>query len=130
MPIVASMGGNAGTQTLTVMIRGMSTGTISPGNVRTVLMKESMVGVLNGILWAIVIALIASLWYQNIQLGLVIACAMIANLAMGAIAGVCIPIILDKIDIDPALAGGVALTTITDVVGYFSVLGLATLLLL
>ena len=130
MPIVASMGGNAGTQTLTVMIRGMSTGTISPGNVRTVLMKESMVGVLNGILWAIVIAFIASLWYQNIQLGIVIACAMIANLAMGAIAGVCIPIILDKINIDPALAGGVALTTITDVVGYFSVLGLATLLLL
>ena len=73
---------------------------------------------------------IASLWYKNIQLGLVIACAMIAHLAMGAIAGVCIPIILDKIDIDPALAGGVALTTITDVVGYFSVLGLATLLLL
>ncbi len=130
MPIVASMGGNAGTQTLTLVIRGMSTGTISSGNVKTVLIKESMVGVLNGLLWACVIALIAALWYQNVQLGLVIACAMVANLVMGAIAGVCIPVILDKMDIDPALAGGVALTTVTDVVGYFSVLGLATLLLL
>jgi len=130
MPIVASMGGNAGTQTLTVVIRGMSTGTISSSNVRTVLSKESMVGVLNGLLWAVVIAIIAAFWYQNMQLGLVIACAMIANLVMGAIAGVCIPIVLEKINIDPALAGGVALTTVTDVVGYFSVLGLATLLLL
>ncbi len=130
MPIVASMGGNAGTQTLTVVIRGMSLGTISRGNMMTVLKKETMVGVLNGLIWAIVIALIAALWYQNLQLGLVIATAMIANLVMGAIAGVCIPIFLDKMNIDPALAGGVALTTVTDVVGYFSVLGLATILLL
>jgi len=130
MPIVASMGGNAGTQTLTVVIRGMSTGTISSGNIRTVLVKESMVGILNGLLWAMIIALIATAWYHSIQLGLVIACAMIANLAIGAVAGVCIPVILDKIHIDPALAGGVALTTVTDVVGYFSVLGLATLILL
>ncbi len=130
MPIVASMGGNAGTQTLTVVIRGMSLGTISRGNMMTVLKKETMVGVLNGIIWAVVIAVIAALWYQNLNLGLVIAAAMIANLVMGAIAGVCIPIFLDKMNIDPALAGGVALTTVTDVVGYFSVLGLATLLLL
>jgi magnesium transporter len=130
MPIVASMGGNAGTQTLTVVIRGMSLGTISEGNMMAVLRKETMVGVLNGLIWAIVIALVASLWYQNIFLGLVIAAAMIANLVMGAIAGVCIPVFLDKMDIDPALAGGVALTTVTDVVGYFSVLGLATMLLL
>jgi len=130
MPIVASMGGNAGTQTLTVVIRGMSLGTISRGNVITILKKEAMVGVLNGLIWALVIALIAALWYQNIQLGLVIAAAMIANLVMGAIAGVCIPIFLEKMNIDPALAGGVALTTVTDVVGYFSVLGLATLILL
>lgn len=130
MPIVASMGGNAGTQTLTVVIRGMSLGTISHGNMINVLKKETMVGVLNGLIWAVVIALIAALWYQSIELGLVIAAAMIANLVMGAIAGVCIPIFLDKMDIDPALAGGVALTTVTDVVGYFSVLGLATLLLL
>ena len=130
MPIVASMGGNAGTQTLTVVIRGMSLGTISQGNMMAVLRKETMVGVLNGLIWAIVIAVVAGLWYQNISLGLVIAAAMTANLVMGAIAGVCIPIFLDKMDIDPALAGGVALTTVTDVVGYFSVLGLATMLLL
>ncbi len=130
MPIVASMGGNAGTQTLTVVIRGMSLGTISRGNMLNILKKEAMVGVLNGFIWAFVIALIAALWYQNIQLGIVIAAAMIANLVMGAIAGVCIPIFLEKVNIDPALAGGVALTTVTDVVGYFSVLGLATLVLL
>ena len=130
MPIVASMGGNAGTQTLTLVIRGMSTGTISAVNLKNVLKKEAMVGVLNGILWALVIAVIASAWYQNVALGVVIACAMIANLVMGAIAGVCIPIILEKMDIDPALAGGVALTTVTDVVGYFAVLGLATVFLL
>ena len=130
MPIVASMGGNAGTQTLTVVIRGMSTGTISPGNMLNVLTKEAMVGALNGLIWAIVISMIAALWYQNVELGLVIAAAMLANLVMGAIAGVCIPIFLEKMNIDPALAGGVALTTVTDVVGYFSVLGLATLLLL
>lgn len=130
MPIVASMGGNAGTQTLTVVIRGMSTGTISRGNMMTVLKKETMVGVLNGLIWAVVVAIIAAIWFQNIQLGGVIAAAILANLVMGAIAGVCIPIFLDKMDIDPALAGGVALTTVTDVVGYFSVLGLATLWLL
>jgi magnesium transporter len=130
MPIVASMGGNAGTQTLTVVIRGMSVGTISRGNMLTVLKKETMVGVLNGLIWAIVIAFVSTLWFQDIFLGLVIAAAMIANLVMGAIAGVCIPIFLDKMKIDPALAGGVALTTVTDVVGYFSVLGLATVLLL
>jgi len=130
MPIVASMGGNAGTQTLTVVIRGMSLGTISHGNLLNVLKKEAMVGVLNGLIWAIVIALIAAFWYQDAGLGAVIAAAMLANLVMGAVAGVCIPIFLDKMDIDPALAGGVALTTVTDVVGYFSVLGLATLILL
>lgn len=129
MPIVASMGGNAGTQTLTVVIRGMSIGTISRGNMINVLKKETLVGILNGIIWALVIAVIAALWYRDLSLGLVIATAMVANLFMGAVAGVCIPIFLEKIGIDPALAGGVALTTVTDVVGYFSVLGLATLLL-
>ncbi|RBP49646.1 magnesium transporter [Arenicella xantha] len=130
MPIVASMGGNAGTQTLTVVIRGMSVGTISSENFYNVLQKETLVGMLNGVIWATVIALIASLWYQDLQLGLVIAAAMTANLFMGAVAGVFIPILLEKVNIDPALAGGVALTTVTDVVGYFSVLGLATVILL
>ena len=95
-----------------------------------VLKKESLVGVLNGLLWAAVIACIAAFWYGNIQLGLVIAAAMLANLVMGAIAGVVIPVFLEKMNVDPALAGGVALTTVTDVVGYLSVLGLATLLIL
>lgn len=130
MPIVASMGGNAGTQTLTVVIRGISMGTISGKNIFTVLRKEFLVGSLNGFIWALAIALIATFWYQDPKLGLIIALAMIANLIMGAVAGVSIPIILDKMGIDPALAGGVALTTVTDVVGYFSVLGLATLFLL
>ena len=130
MPIVASMGGNAGTQTLTVVIRGMSLGTISRDHMVAVLRKETMVGILNGLIWAFIIAAIAAIWFNNIQLGLVIAAAMTVNLVMGAIAGVCIPVFLDRMDIDPALAGGVALTTVTDVVGYFSVLGLATLLLL
>lgn len=130
MPIVASMGGNAGTQTLTVVIRGMSTGTISRGNIVNVLKKEALVGVLNGLIWAIVIALIAALWYQDPFLGFVIAAAMTVNLFMGAVAGVFIPAFLEKVGVDPALAGGVALTTVTDVVGYLSVLGLATILLL
>jgi magnesium transporter len=130
MPIVASMGGNAGTQTLTVVVRGMSLGTISSENAFNVLKKESLVGVYNGLLWALVIAVIASLWFGNPALGSVIAAAMVANLVIGAIAGVCIPIFLEKVGVDPALAGGVALTTVTDVVGYFSVLGLATLILL
>lgn len=130
MPIVASMGGNAGTQTLTVVIRGMSMGTITSSNVLTVLKKELFVGILNGVLWSFVIALIATLWFQNIELGLVIAIAMLVNLIIGALAGVCLPVVLEKMKIDPALAGGVSLTTVTDVVGYFSVLGLATFFLL
>lgn len=130
MPIVASMGGNAGTQTLTVVIRGMSLGTISGKNVFTVLRKEFLVGSLNGIIWALAIALIATFWYQDPKLGGIIAMAMVANLIMGALAGVSLPVILEKLGIDPALAGGVALTTVTDVVGYFSVLGLAALFLL
>ena len=130
MPIVASMGGNAGTQTLTVVIRGMSMGTISGKNVFTVLRKEFLVGSLNGLIWAFAIALIATFWYQDPKLGLIIAMAMITNLIMGALAGVSLPVILDRMGIDPALAGGVALTTVTDVVGYFSVLGLAALFLL
>ena len=105
-------------------------GTITSENAFNVLKKESLVGVFNGLLWAIVISIIAGLWYGSPALGSVIAAAMVANLIMGAIAGVCIPIFLDKVGVDPALAGGVALTTVTDVVGYFSVLGLATMLLL
>lgn len=130
MPIIASMGGNAGTQTLTIVIRGLSNGTIQHGNILRLLRKELLVGSLNGLIWAIIMAGIASLWFNNFGLGLIIALAMLINLIMSALAGVLLPIILDKLNIDPALAGGVALTTVTDVVGYFSVLGLAAWLLL
>jgi len=129
MPIVASMGGNAGTQTLTIVIRGLSNGTIQKQNIANLLKKELMVGSLNGLLWAVAIAIIASLWFNNVQLGLVIALAMLINIITSAMSGVILPIILEKMNIDPALAGGVALTTITDVVGYFSVLGIAAWLL-
>ena len=130
MPIVASMGGNAGTQTLTIVIRGLSNGTIQRQNLIRLLRKEVLVGSLNGLIWACAIALIAALWFNNVQLGLVIALAMLINLIVSAFSGVLLPVILDKLKIDPALAGGVALTTVTDVVGYFAVLGLAAIFLL
>jgi len=138
MPIVASMGGNAGTQTLTIVIRGLSNGTVQRGNIFRLLRKEVLVGSLNGIIWAVIIATIATFWFDNLGLGLIIALAMFINLVlamfinlvMSALSGVLLPIILDKLNIDPALAGGVALTTVTDVVGYFSVLGLAAWLIL
>jgi len=130
MPIVANMGGNSGTQTLTIVIRGIGTGTINAANATRVLRKEFMVGSLNGILWALVVAVIATIWYQNIALGLIIGFAMIINLMAAAAAGVLLPLALDKLGIDPALAAGVALTTITDIIGFLSVLGLATIFLL
>lgn len=130
MPIVASMGGNAGIQTLTIVIRGLSNGTIQRQNLLQLLRKEILVGGLNGIVWSLTIAIIATVWYSDIQLGLIIALAMLCNLLVSALTGVLLPVVLDKLRIDPALAGGVALTTVTDVVGYFSVLGLAAWLLL
>ncbi len=130
MPIVASMGGNAGTQTLTIVIRGLGLGTISSANAWRVFKKELLVGGLNGLIWALVVACVATLWYQDLGLGLVIAIAMIINLLASAMAGVVIPIMLHRFGVDPALAGGVALTTVTDVVGFFALLSLAALLLL
>jgi len=130
MPIVASMGGNAGTQTLTVVIRGLGTGIISSANAWKVLRKEFLVGGLNGVIWALAVALVAVVWYQDIALGAVVALAIFVNLVAAALAGVFLPIVFEKSGIDPALAGGVALTTVTDVVGFFSVLGLAALFLM
>jgi len=130
MPIVASMGGNAGTQTLTVVIRGLGTGIISTSNAWKVLRKEFLVGSLNGLVWAFAVAVVAVVWYQDIALGLVVALAIFVNLVAAALAGVALPIIIEKLGIDPALAGGVALTTVTDVVGFFAVLGLAALFLM
>ena len=127
MPIVASMGGIAGNQTLTLVIRGMALGHVGTANVRWLLGKELAVGFLNGILWSTVVGAIASLWFDDWLLGSVLAAAMIINLLIAALAGASLPMLLDKLGIDPALSGGVILTTITDVVGFCSFLGLATL---
>tara|TARA_R110002050_G_scaffold1244_5_gene8779 strand:+ start:72837 stop:74174 length:1338 start_codon:yes stop_codon:yes gene_type:complete len=130
MPIVASMGGIAGSQTLTLIIRGIALGQISKGNMSPLLIKEVSVGALNGVLWAIVIGAITSFWFDSINIGLVIAAAIVLNIVVAAFSGVLVPIILDKLDIDPALSGSVILTTVTDVVGFVAFLGLGTLFLL
>jgi len=129
-PVVMSMGGIAGTQTLTLMIRGMATGQVSARNSMAILRKELAVGVLNGIVFSIIIAAIAYLWYGSPGLGLVMAFAIVANLVAGALAGALIPVILKRMSIDPALAGGVVLTTVTDVIGILAFVGLASYLLL
>jgi magnesium transporter len=130
MPIVASMGGNAGTQTLTLVVRGLAMGTITESNARRVLSRELMIGAVNGLVWALVVAVVAVLWYENWVIGVLIAAAMVINLAFAALSGVAIPFIVNKIGIDPALASGVILTTVTDVVGFFAFLGLATIFLI
>jgi len=129
-PVVMSMGGIAGTQTLTLMIRGMATGQVSARNSMAILRKELAVGVLNGIVFSIIVAAIAYLWYGNAGLGFVMAVAIIVNLVAGALAGALIPVILKRMSIDPALAGGVVLTTVTDVIGIFAFIGLASYVLL
>ncbi len=126
MPIVASMGGVAGSQTLTVVIRGMALGHISRTNLSWLLNREIQVGLINGFIWAIIMAVVAGLWFDDYTIAGIIAAAMIINLLFAALAGAMLPIILKSLRIDPALAGGVALTTVTDVVGFFAFLGLAT----
>ena len=127
--IVPSMGGIAGSQTLTLVIRGMALGHIGASNQRWLIWKELSIGLINGVVWAVLIAGVVALWKQDLNIGIIIAFAMFANLVAAGLAGVTIPLILKKFDIDPALAGGVILTTITDVVGIFAFLGTATLLL-
>lgn len=127
MPIVASMGGIAGTQTLTVLIRGIAVGQVNRTNEGWLLSREVVSGLLNGVLWAAVVAVAASLWFDDWSIGLIIAAAMVINLVTAGFAGTLIPIVLTRMKIDPALAGGVILTTVTDVVGFVSFLGLATL---
>ncbi|MDT8403478.1 magnesium transporter [Sulfuriflexus sp.] len=129
MPVVASMGGIAGSQTLTLVIRGMALGQIGVSNARRLVVKELAVGMLNGILWALVIAGVATFWFDDIQLGIVIGVAIVINLITAALAGVTIPLFLKKIGADPALGGGVVLTTITDVIGFMAFLGLAAIFL-
>jgi magnesium transporter len=130
MPVVASMGGIAGSQTLTLMIRGLALDQIAASNVRWLTLKEILVGVLNGVGWALVVALVSYLWFHSTGIAGVIAAAMVLNLLAAAASGVIIPLVLRRIGIDPALSGAVILTTVTDVVGFLSFLGLASLFLL
>jgi magnesium transporter len=127
MPIVASMGGIAGTQTLTLIIRGEALGHINQSNLMWLLNREFVISVLNGLLWASLVAVTAAIAFQDLNLGLVIGAAMIITIVVAAVAGSLLPSILRRMDIDPAIAGGVVLTTITDVTGFFVFLGLATL---
>jgi magnesium transporter len=129
MPVVASMGGVAGTQTLTLMIRGMALGRVEDSNARWLLTKEVAVGMLNGFAWAAVVLLVTIVFFAEWDVGLVIGAAVAINLIVAAFAGFIVPLILQRMKIDPALAGGVVLTTITDVVGFITFLGLGTLFL-
>ncbi len=127
MPIVASMGGIAGSQALTLVIRGMATGKVASSNIRWLMNREFLVGAFNGTLWALVVAAAAMVWFNDMKIGLLIASAMAINLTVAALVGTALPMLLKSLKIDPALAGGVILTTVTDVVGFMSFLGLATI---
>jgi magnesium transporter len=126
MPIVASMGGVAGSQTLTVMIRGIALGQIGKNNIGWLLSREFWISVINGVLLAVAMGILVALWFNDMKIAMIIGAAIIINLLTAAVAGTLIPITLKSLNIDPALAGGVALITITDVVGFFAFLGLAT----
>ena len=130
MPIVASMGGIAGSQTLTLIIRGLALRQIGDSNAIRLIIKELSVGMLNGVVWAVIVAIIAGIWFQNGGIGFLLGCAMVVNLLCAALAGASIPLLLHKMGIDRALAGSVLLTTVTDVVGFMTFLGLAALFLL
>ena len=129
MPIVASMGGNAGTQTLTVAVRAIATRELNPSNSLRVFGKEILVGLINGIVFAVIVGLVAALWFGEHGLGIVIALAMMFNLLVSGFFGASIPIMLQKLKVDPALGASILLTTVTDVVGFFVFLGLAQLML-
>jgi magnesium transporter len=125
MPIVASMGGIAGTQTVTVLVRAMAMGQINAGNRTWLILREAYVGIINGLLWAAIVATAAALWFDSPALGAIIAAAMVINLVTAGLSGAVLPLVLQRLKIDPALAGGVVLTTVTDVVGFVAFLGLA-----
>jgi len=130
MPIVASMGGNAGTQSLTVAVRALATRDLTDANVWRVLRREVLVGLVNGLIFAVVMGIVGYVWFGNLTLGYVIGLAMVINLVVAGMAGTGVPILLEKLGIDPALASGAFVTTVTDVVGFFAFLGLAALWLL
>ena len=129
MPIVASMGGIAGTQTLILATRGIATGKVTNSNLKTLTSKEMAVGLFNGCLWAIVIGFLTFLWFENQQIAWIIGFAVVVNLIFAALSGAVLPSLLTKLNIDPALAGGVILTTITDVIGFVAFLGVASLVI-
>jgi magnesium transporter len=129
MPIVASMGGIAGSQTLVLIIRGMALGQVEQTNARWLLVREIAVGLLNGVLLAGLVGIAAGIWFETWTIGAIIFAALMINLLAAALAGVSVPLILRRLGIDPAIAGGVVLTTVTDIVGFASLLGLGTLFL-
>ena len=129
MPIVASMGGVAATQTLTIVLRGLTLEQINSSNIRWLFKRELAVSILNGIVLSILVGLITYLWFQDLTIALLIACALVINLISSVIAGILVPLILRKFKQDPAIGGSVVVTTVTDVVGFFSFLGLATIYL-
>ena len=130
MPVVASMGGIAGSQTLTLIVRGLAMGQVTKANRQALLKKELQVGGLNGAVWAVVIGIVAAIWFDMPALGFVIGLAILVNIVSAALSGVVIPVMLDKMKLDPALSGSVVLTTVTDIVGFVAFLGLGTLVLL
>jgi len=130
MPVVASMGGIAGTQTLTLVTRALALGQVASRNTRALLIKELGIGILNGLMWAAILAGIAVVWFGEPAIGAIIAAAMVINLFVAGLSGVGVPLLLKRLGVDPALAGGVVLTTVTDVVGFMAFLGLATIFLI
>ena len=127
MPIVASMGGNAGTQTMTVAVRALATRDLSRANAWRVIRRELAVGLLNGMAFALIMGMVAAAWFNINDLGLVIALAMVCVLAAAALGGILIPLLLMRLGVDPAVSSGPFVTTVTDVVGFFSFLSIATL---
>ncbi|RPE72061.1 magnesium transporter [Pacificibacter maritimus] len=130
MPIVASMGGNAGTQALTVAVRAIATRDLTGANVWRVIRREILVGLTNGLIFAVIMGVVGLIWFGSPALGLVIAVAMVVNLVVAGLAGIGVPVILERVGVDPALASGAFVTTVTDIVGFFAFLGLAAVFLL
>ena len=127
MPIVASMGGNAGTQTMTVAVRALATRELSGANVGRVIRRELLVGMINGVCFAVILGAVAAAWFQITDLGVVIGLAMICVLTAAALGGIVIPLALVRLGVDPAVSSGPFVTTVTDVIGFFAFLGIATL---
>lgn len=130
MPIVASMGGNAGTQTMTVTVRALATNKLGAANARRIISREALVGLINGLVLSSIMGAIVFFWFGSSALGAVIAAAMVVNLLAAALAGILIPLALDRLKLDPAPASGVFVSMVTDVVGFFAFLGLASIYLL